>query len=679
MMLVGDSVVICDFGLARMLGDVTVTATGIVGSPAYMAPECINRKPSAATDQYSLAVTYVELRMGRLPFEDETYAGVLEAHRTGNLDLSGLPAAEQDVIRKATRTEPSERFASCAEMVQALRDATLATDPVAAKPQRHRATSIVLASVIVALIGLALAKFWPSAAPRPSPDDPPAVASDPESQSITNQSTTSQSITLTFAPSEAVVEINGQPLPLDDKGQLTLEVEPDEPLRIAASCGDDFEPLERVFELHQLRELNATIELPRTAASYARSAFAKYVAGEIADAIKEYREATDRDEGLARPTPVTLDGHSKSVRALHFSPDGNWLVSASDDGACRVWKIGGAAPLKAAIILGDGGVDPLECLAIDATSQWLAVGGFNGRLLLCALREDAAATSLSVADAPDVLQLGFRSDGKSLFAVTSDRELLRWRLDDGGANSEPTVLLLGENEREAAGCERFALSRDGRWLLAIDAGRGLHRWDLQLPTLDSRKLVARLGFRVKRCLVRPATTELMMVGEAGQAASLDFAAAGGKAVNLSPGSDDFESLAIDPAGDTLLAGTVSGVVNGWRPRDGQFQSAFTWRKHADAIVAIAVTADGGWALSGGWDKTAFLWRLPSDNSPVSPLLMSDLAQQIHAVAIDPQMRWCATGREDGKVLLWDLRRCQLIQRATEGPQRPRNPREARLL
>jgi len=123
-MLVGGAVQVCDFGLARMMGDnLKATATGMVGSPAFMAPECIRKHPSSASDQYSLAITYYELRTGRLPFHDLSYMAVLDSHQAGALDFSALGDAEQAVLRRATELEPENRYATCLEMVGALGEA----------------------------------------------------------------------------------------------------------------------------------------------------------------------------------------------------------------------------------------------------------------------------------------------------------------------------------------------------------------------------------------------------------------------------------------------------------------------------------------------------------------------------------------------------------------------------
>lgn len=122
-LLMGDSASVCDFGLARVLGE-SHTTSAMAGSPAYMAPECIEgHQPSDATDQYSLAISYAELRTGQLPFRDLNYGDVLHAHLTGGLKLDALSDLEQDVIRRATARSPAARFPTCVAMVKALKRA----------------------------------------------------------------------------------------------------------------------------------------------------------------------------------------------------------------------------------------------------------------------------------------------------------------------------------------------------------------------------------------------------------------------------------------------------------------------------------------------------------------------------------------------------------------------------
>jgi serine/threonine protein kinase len=116
----GNAAQICDLGIARVLGELRNTTP--VGSAAYIAPEILSQsQPSAATDQYSLAISYHELRTGQLPLHAHSVAGAYFTHLQGKLDLGRLPEAERAIIARATALQPDQRFPNCAALAQALK------------------------------------------------------------------------------------------------------------------------------------------------------------------------------------------------------------------------------------------------------------------------------------------------------------------------------------------------------------------------------------------------------------------------------------------------------------------------------------------------------------------------------------------------------------------------------
>jgi serine/threonine protein kinase len=142
-LLLNGAAQVCDFGLAKAIGDVRESSMG-AGTIAYGAPEVlIGKGPSATTDQYSLAISYFELRTGQLPFASERISDVLRAKQHGGIDLSLLPEAESDVISRAASIDPNQRFASCREMLNALRIATF--NAPAVKSYHHRSQTSRLA------------------------------------------------------------------------------------------------------------------------------------------------------------------------------------------------------------------------------------------------------------------------------------------------------------------------------------------------------------------------------------------------------------------------------------------------------------------------------------------------------------------------------------------------------
>ncbi len=153
-LIVGGAVQVCDFGLAHIVGAARSTAAAM-GTIAYVAPELLEGKPSPATDQYCLAITYFELRTGSLPYDKETAGAVMKAVLDGALNFSKLPEGERAVIRKAASKNPSDRFPSALEMVAALREAALP----GTRPASKTSGRLTLLNALVGIVCIGAVAF----------------------------------------------------------------------------------------------------------------------------------------------------------------------------------------------------------------------------------------------------------------------------------------------------------------------------------------------------------------------------------------------------------------------------------------------------------------------------------------------------------------------------------------
>jgi serine/threonine protein kinase len=90
------------------------------GTPAYMAPEAWRGKAGARSDQYSLALSYAELRCGCRPFPGRGVMEVMRQHLEDAPELASFPATEQQVLLKALAKDPEQRYPSCLTFVQEL-------------------------------------------------------------------------------------------------------------------------------------------------------------------------------------------------------------------------------------------------------------------------------------------------------------------------------------------------------------------------------------------------------------------------------------------------------------------------------------------------------------------------------------------------------------------------------
>jgi serine/threonine protein kinase len=118
LLVLNGQIKVADFSLAAQ-----VTASmgyhRRVGTLDYTAPELLTGRLSERSDQYSLAVTYCELRGGRLPFpEPPTRIG--KDYVRPAPDLSMLTRPEAVVIARALSPVPQDRWPSCSELMDRL-------------------------------------------------------------------------------------------------------------------------------------------------------------------------------------------------------------------------------------------------------------------------------------------------------------------------------------------------------------------------------------------------------------------------------------------------------------------------------------------------------------------------------------------------------------------------------
>jgi hypothetical protein len=119
---------IMDFGVAKDLELATLAgSSGIIGTPAYMAPEQLRGQPlDCRADLYSLGITLYLMASGRLPFEGPSFADYFRQHLEQEPPRVEDLAPEVDrglaaVLHKALAKAPADRFESPAEMLGALR------------------------------------------------------------------------------------------------------------------------------------------------------------------------------------------------------------------------------------------------------------------------------------------------------------------------------------------------------------------------------------------------------------------------------------------------------------------------------------------------------------------------------------------------------------------------------
>jgi eukaryotic-like serine/threonine-protein kinase len=125
---------VLDFGIAKILqpigsaADAEITqANLVVGTPQYMSPEQCSQSGAldARSDVYSLGIIVHEMLTGQLPFTGESATVVMmkqvqDAPPSVLASRAQLPAAVDQVIKRALAKQPIDRFQSAGELSAAL-------------------------------------------------------------------------------------------------------------------------------------------------------------------------------------------------------------------------------------------------------------------------------------------------------------------------------------------------------------------------------------------------------------------------------------------------------------------------------------------------------------------------------------------------------------------------------
>jgi WD40 repeat protein len=315
-------------------------------------------------------------------------------------------------------------------------------------------------------------------------------------------------------------------------------------------------------------------------------------------------------------TGHTLTGHTGTICALAFSPDGHWLLSGSDDRTARLWDVVGGRELRTFTgAMGFASVDfspDGRTLAFAATND--ATPGTNS----ISLWEPVKPDEVRSLPGPEgqVFCIRFSPDGR-LLASTD------------GATAHLSDVISG-----------LVMTFKGSWLDSNSRGRGS-----TLAFSPDGRLLAKRSVGLRRLSLRPIGVTLIDLG-------------GGQDV-LTFGMESWSEpvpvfIGFTPDGHSVVVVGGDGKTKIWDVKSGKEVRHFAEPPKGEGLVeAAALSTDGNYlALAYGWSSDeanrcrVTLWSVPRA-CPVATVKMSDYSF-CQAVAFSPDGEWLAIGDKEVK-------------------------------
>jgi eukaryotic-like serine/threonine-protein kinase len=392
-MLIGryDEIQLSDFGIALMAQSSHIQSTQeVAGTAHYMAPEQLKGKPRLASDQYSLGVVVYEWLTGTHPFKG-TFSEIASQHmfvlppslREKIPDIS--PEIEQ-IVLTALAKDPHQRFASVRAFATALEQAS--------QPIQSSSFSLDIALDYPSQL------FSQSSPIRiPLVEHPDSVTStslqDASSASTDQATSASFNFTPPISLSQVSIPITPSEIPLE---QSNLEVQPMQ---------------EEIHHTKQgISRRTGLIALTGTAITI-------LLGGSITWLVHSQKPSLGT-------ILLTYTGHSSTVYAVAWSPDGHRIASGSDDYSAQVWDASNGQTL----VSYTGNFSTVYAVAWSPDGQRLASGSSDNTAQVW----DASSgqTLLTYADHSNaVLTLAWSPDGHHIASGSSDNTVRVWNASNG--------------------------------------------------------------------------------------------------------------------------------------------------------------------------------------------------------------------------------------------------------
>jgi WD40 repeat protein/uncharacterized caspase-like protein len=390
----------------------------------------------------------------------------------------------------------------------------------------------------------------------------------------------------------------------------------------------------------------------------------------------------------------TLTGHGGWVNQVQFSPDGQTLVSGSEDKTIKLWNVRTGSLMRTL----SGHEQRVTSVAFSPDGQTIASGGGDRTVRLWNLKNGEAQVLEAHTDQVNSVQ--FSPDGKWLVSAAQDQTLNLWQsgilVETIKGHGAPVLsATFAAGAIVSAGADKTvrlwnlpAVQKAANSFTGVAYGEGaVATAQDQTIQLQVDKMILKLTghqFPISALRFSPSHQQLASGSDDKTIKLWDLK--GSLLRTLTGHQARINDLAFSSDGQVLASASEDKTIRLWRDGreirtianlpepasrvtfspDGQFLAAASYDQTVKIwtvdgtlrqtlegvnVAALAFSADGQTLATGGWDNTVKLWRV-SD-----AMLLHTLAGHLSGVTslgFTPDGQMLASGSDDQTIKIWNL-------------------------
>ncbi|HCF27228.1 MAG TPA: hypothetical protein DEV81_08500 [Cyanobacteria bacterium UBA11049] len=287
----------------------------------------------------------------------------------------------------------------------------------------------------------------------------------------------------------------------------------------------------------------------------------------------------------------SLTEHTDRITAVAISPDGQTLVSGSNDKTIKIWQLNTGKLIRS--FKGDSGA--ISSVAISADGNFLAAGSHDTP------KSNVKVWNLKTGNLIHTL-LGHHKPVNSI-AISPDAQIL------ASASNKIKIWHLHKGDRLCTLWHSYtvnsaAISPDSSILASGSSDSKIRLWN----PLSGELLRTLTGHsdEVKSVAISP-DGQTLISGSADTRIKIWRLSTGKLLHTLTGHSAQVNSVAISPDGETLISGSADTSIKIWCLNTAKLKHTLTG--HLDAVNSVAISPDGQILISGSADKTIKIWRV----------------------------------------------------------------------